>query len=301
MRSHTDLTNADGDALLEFPPERSRGPSVDEAHGRTLPVHPPRAAAALLVREAMPCTPLEPRSGDERSRLGRSQRPHFLPGRVVRDAKGPIALFAVGSLFGALVMWLMSSGASQTIPVSQPAAAAPTFASSPVRMDEAAERATSEAPTRPARVSIGPPAVTLVEHRKSAPQLNRVAPNSVPVVSNPPRARSTNAQRRRTAGELGIPAAQSPSSERRARVTAPLAPVEVPRFRGSLAIHSTPVGARVLINRQPVGRTPIVLTDVPVGSRAIRVEADGHQPWAAVIRVVADQETRVDATLSLAD
>jgi len=288
MRSHTDLTtNADGDALFEFPPERSRGLTVDETRGRNLPVHPPSAAAAVHVR-AMPPTPLEPSSVDERSRLGRSKRPHFLPGRVVLDAKGPLALFAVGALFGALVMWLMSSGASQTIPVSQPVAAAPPVASSPVRMDVAAERAKSAASTRPARVPVGPPALTtIVKPRKST--------------SDPSPARSAEAQRRGTSGKSGIPAAQSSSPERRARVTAPLAPVEVPRFRGSLAIHSTPVGARVLINRQPVGLTPIVLTDVPVGSRAIRVEADSHKPWAAVVRVVADQETRVDATLSHAD
>ena len=70
------------------------------------------------------------------------------------------------------------------------------------------------------------------------------------------------------------------------------------RFVGSLAIDSTPASARAFVNGKPVGVTPLVLTDVPVGSRVIRLEADDHAPWSSTVRVVADQRTRVTVTLS---
>ncbi len=70
------------------------------------------------------------------------------------------------------------------------------------------------------------------------------------------------------------------------------------RFYGSLMIDSLPVGARAFINGEPVGITPLVLTEVPVGSRAIRLEADDHSAWSSTVRVVADQQTRVSATLT---
>jgi hypothetical protein len=75
-------------------------------------------------------------------------------------------------------------------------------------------------------------------------------------------------------------------------------PVARARFYGSLAIESGPVSARVFINGEAVGVTPLVLTDVPVGSRAIRLEADDHNSWSSTVRVVANQETRVSATLN---
>jgi hypothetical protein len=70
------------------------------------------------------------------------------------------------------------------------------------------------------------------------------------------------------------------------------------RFYGSLVIDSVPVSARAFINGEPIGVTPLVLTEVPVGSRAIRLEADDHTPWFSTARVVAGQQTRVIATLS---
>jgi hypothetical protein len=49
-----------------------------------------------------------------------------------------------------------------------------------------------------------------------------------------------------------------------------------------------------------VGSTPVVLRDLPVGSRVVRLEADGYQPWSTVVRVIANQQTRVSATLDRA-
>jgi hypothetical protein len=39
------------------------------------------------------------------------------------------------------------------------------------------------------------------------------------------------------------------------------------------------------------------LKDVPVGSRAVRVEARGYQRWSTAVRVVANQQARVTAKL----
>jgi len=75
-------------------------------------------------------------------------------------------------------------------------------------------------------------------------------------------------------------------------------PVAGTRFYGSLAIDSIPVGARVFINSEPVGVTPLVLAEIPVGSRAVRLEADDHAPWSSTIRVVAGQQAHLSATLS---
>jgi len=78
----------------------------------------------------------------------------------------------------------------------------------------------------------------------------------------------------------------------------PSLPVARARFYGSLAIESDPVNARVFINGEAVGVTPLVLTEVPVGSRALRLEADDHNSWSSTVRVVADKETRVSVTLN---
>jgi hypothetical protein len=68
-------------------------------------------------------------------------------------------------------------------------------------------------------------------------------------------------------------------------------------FRGTLAVSSWPPGARVFINGTAVGTTPVVLPAVPVGSRVVRLEADGYQLWSSAVRVIANQQTRVTATL----
>ena len=85
----------------------------------------------------------------------------------------------------------------------------------------------------------------------------------------------------------------------------PRAAVPVPReegtsarFVGALQIDSTPRGARVFIDRQPVGVTPVVLTGLVVGSRVVRLEADGHAPWSSAVRVIADRQTDVRTTLA---
>jgi hypothetical protein len=69
-------------------------------------------------------------------------------------------------------------------------------------------------------------------------------------------------------------------------------------YRGALALSSNPEGAQVVLNGKVVGETPVVLSDLPVGSRALVVRREGYSPWSASVRVVANQRTTVRATLT---
>ncbi len=53
----------------------------------------------------------------------------------------------------------------------------------------------------------------------------------------------------------------------------------------------------MVLNGKVVGQTPVVLKDLPVGSRGIVVRRDGYSPWSASVRIVADQLTNVKANL----
>ncbi len=69
------------------------------------------------------------------------------------------------------------------------------------------------------------------------------------------------------------------------------------QYRGTLAVDSTPRGAHVFLNGQHVGATPLLLDQLPVGSRAVRVVMSDYRSWSRAIDVVADQRTMVVADL----
>lgn len=79
--------------------------------------------------------------------------------------------------------------------------------------------------------------------------------------------------------------------------TQPPPPPRIAGYRGGLQIESDPDGARVSIDGEEVGLTPIHLNDLPVGSRVVRVEAEGYVTWTTAARVVANQRARVSAVL----
>ena len=68
-------------------------------------------------------------------------------------------------------------------------------------------------------------------------------------------------------------------------------------FRGSLEVVSTPAGAAVFVNGIQVGTTPLVLENLPVGSRAIRAELDGYVRWSSVVTVVANERAVARAVM----
>jgi hypothetical protein len=85
-----------------------------------------------------------------------------------------------------------------------------------------------------------------------------------------------------------VPARRPPAASR---------PAAASQFLGSLAVRSSPPGAQVFVNGVSVGVTPLVLSSMPVGSRAVRVELGGHQRWSSAVRIVADERTLVEARL----
>ena len=69
---------------------------------------------------------------------------------------------------------------------------------------------------------------------------------------------------------------------------------------GSVFVESRPAGARVVIDGEPAGVTPIVVTDLEPGRREVRIEHDGYAPWVTVVEVPADERIRVAASLDRA-
>jgi hypothetical protein len=66
---------------------------------------------------------------------------------------------------------------------------------------------------------------------------------------------------------------------------------------GTLYVLSHPAGARVLVDGQYVGSTPILVTNVSPGTKTVRLELPGHKTWSSSVRVVAGQRLRVAASL----
>jgi hypothetical protein len=92
-------------------------------------------------------------------------------------------------------------------------------------------------------------------------------------------------------------ASEKPVASRRGAAALPEATATQPRFRGSLTVRSHPAGASVFVNGRRVGNTPLVLRDQTVGSRSIRITLDGHEVWTTAARVVAYQQSVVEAHL----
>jgi hypothetical protein len=69
------------------------------------------------------------------------------------------------------------------------------------------------------------------------------------------------------------------------------------RYVGALIVESRPPKARVFLDGQLVGSTPLTLTDVKAGEHAIRLELEGFTRWTASVRVVASDRNRVTASL----
>jgi serine/threonine protein kinase len=66
---------------------------------------------------------------------------------------------------------------------------------------------------------------------------------------------------------------------------------------GGLTVQSRPAGARVYVNDQLAGSTPLTIPDVPAGAARVRIEMDGYQPWITTVRVNAGDQTKVSASL----
>jgi len=144
--------------------------------------------------------------------------------------------------------------------------------------------------------------------RPSLPSTVRTRPldlTEAPVVPSPvvpsPVARapepSPPVERKRERPREKAPAQVLAAPKAAAVVPAPVPEVSATAFYGALAVESEPAGAQVFVNGRPVGSTPLMLQEIPAGSRVIRIVADGYAPWSSAIRVVASQQTTIAATL----
>jgi len=113
---------------------------------------------------------------------------------------------------------------------------------------------------------------------------------------SPAKSPSISRQNEQTVGTAGR-REPGPATVRSRPPSAAPRPVPVPRFRGSLAVRSSPRGAQVFLNGVSVGQAPLLLRDVPAGSRVLRVELEGYARWSASVRVVANQQTLATAEL----
>ena len=185
------------------------------------------------------------------------------------QANTALVSFAGGIATGALVMWLASASPPPiVVPSATPPLALDTTASRPHFPGSSADAQSSEedfsARSTLRRSPLASTAVGTIGRRDVG--LNRAV--------SPSRAGPAASVKRSNA---------SPSS-----------------YRGSLALRSAPQGARVFVNGALVGSTPLVLENLPVGSRAVRIEADGYERWSTSTQVVANQQTHVSATLARA-
>jgi serine/threonine protein kinase len=93
---------------------------------------------------------------------------------------------------------------------------------------------------------------------------------------------------------------QSPPAGRGAPLAArsPAPPVPAAAAgTGMLTVESRPAGARVLLDGKVIGTTPLTTQSVPAGVHAIRLELDGYRIWAGAVRVAANEQARVRASL----
>ena len=105
------------------------------------------------------------------------------------------------------------------------------------------------------------------------------------------------------AKKVSLAPASTPRSQDVRKLPVPSPPIEARKasFVGSLRVDSTPQGARVFINRQAAGVTPLVVPALGAGSHAVRVEADGYLSWSSAIRVIADRQNFIHTALTPID
>jgi serine/threonine protein kinase len=78
--------------------------------------------------------------------------------------------------------------------------------------------------------------------------------------------------------------------------SAPPAPAPA-RGVGSLVVDSRPRGARVLLDGQLAGTTPLNIAELKAGPRRVRLELPGYRPWESTVSIAAGRETRVAGSL----
>jgi len=204
----------------------------------------------------------------------------------------PLAAFAAGSLFTAAFLWLFPGHPASTTPAAdaEAASAAPRSAQIELPSPQPAQVKVSS-PVPHATVPAPLQQATLSAPVQVAPAIAPPAPKQIVEVPVPIQPALAPPAPRPVAKAPAVPAARPHPPQ----AAAPPAAARAAAFLGRLLVDSDPAGARVTLNGKAVGTTPLRLADMPIGSKAIRVDMDGHQAWSSVVRIVANQETRVNA------
>jgi hypothetical protein len=93
-------------------------------------------------------------------------------------------------------------------------------------------------------------------------------------------------------GFIGVSAEVAVEGGKTAEVTAALRPVT-----GTLAINSSPPGARVLIDGTDAGPSPVVQENISAGNHTVVLEMGGYRSAVRDVRVMAGLENRVEIPL----
>ena len=142
---------------------------------------------------------------------------------------------------------------------------------------------TSRALTFEPRVAVAPVTPVLVDDSRQLSNDNRRAP--VQPAARVAQTVSGTAGEASGTGTVNLPKQSVGTGGTRAQ------------FTGRLVIESEPAGATAFVNQQPVGKTPVVLEGLRVGSCAVRVEYEGYQRWSTAVSVSTTREAHVTATL----
>lgn len=195
----------------------------------------------------------------------------------VRDTKLALASCGVGVLVGVVATWIAIGHTS--IPVAKRPLASPDQSSVPVtRIVDASS------PAGPAHLpSVGqrPTLVVLATTGMSGNADRTVRPNAPPPLRSDEAALVPRAQAVPTHRSPASTVKSSPASTVRTERASPTG--RVTPFQGTLVFSSTPSGANISIDGEPVGSAPLVVNRVRAGSRVVRVTAEGYQPWSSAV------------------
>jgi len=195
--------------------------------------------------------------------------------------KSPIG-FIGGIALGALGMWLFSASAPLQVTTADANAtpvAVQSVSAAPAYDRNLSRENLAEVPVKPTEVAL-----------TVSPQVLPAVPSQV-VPAVPSQVVMS--------GGLDEGSGKTETAGRVANLRREVSNEEAPAmpFKGSIALHSGPQGARAFVDGKAVGSTPVTLADIPVGSRVVRLEADGYQTWSAAVRVIANEQTQVSARL----
>jgi hypothetical protein len=102
---------------------------------------------------------------------------------------------------------------------------------------------------------------------------------------------------RPTPARSATPGAAAGAAPTPGAASAPGAPVASPTGRASLELVTRPAGARVSVDGQFIGVTPLRLVDVAPGPKNVSFELAGYAKWSAVVTVAPGEPRKISASL----